>query len=581
MHRIVIVLSLIILGGSPLCVHAQLRLLLQDAPRIVAYEETSGGMLALAGWFDESIDLEPGPGNTVLEPIGERDGFLAVYNIEGVLQLALPIHCVTSTDWVEVKGLGYRPGGGYWLVGTLKGSADFDPGSGEYVLSSTPGKESGFIARYTATGFLESAFSFANATAASAIDKFVVAPNGMAYLTGYAYDPIDVQPGPDTLMFFPIGFRRYFMVGYTPDGYAAFVHLLGNAPFYGAATALAVDFSGGAALMYGDGEGTPPKAPYPNFAHVDSDGTFTNQFSLSTSVGVSSISVGENGHLLVAGLIDGSTDVDPGPDTYILDGGMGTSAFLVDYELDYSVAYGVAFGGDSKILITTDRGVGVRTDDGSAFFVARIIGEADIDPGPNEVLVGIPALPGEKPGIPSAVVAKYSSSGDLDYGFSLGAETAFVNVRAVRLNQDAGHITVFGELDGFEEGTIDLDPGPGVYEISGSDAFFVVSYDAKTGTFPIVTAAEAPRLGNPTISVNPNPFGASGAAILTPASSGHLRMELLDLLGRNLGTLFDGRVTAGSSLRVPFEGLTFAPGSYILKVIGPDGVATRLVTKAY
>jgi len=370
------------------------------------------------------------------------------------------------------------------------------------------------------------------------------------------------------------------MVGYTPDGYAAFVHLLGNAPFYGAATELAVDFSGGVALMYADWEdGVPPKAPYPNFAHIDANGTFTDQFWLSASVGVSSITIGENGHLLVAGLLDGSTDVDPGPSTYILDGGLGTSAFFVDYELDYSVAYGVAFGGDSKILVPTDRGVDVRTeDDGSAYFVATIIVEADIDPGPNEVLVGIPALPGEKPGIPSAVVAKYSSSGDLDYGFSLGAETARVNVRAVRLNQDAGHITVFGKL---EEGIIDLDPGPGVYEISGSDAFFVVSYDAKTGTFPIVTAAEAPRLGNPTISVNPNPFGASGAAILTPASSGHLRMELLDLLGRNLGTLFDGRVTAGSSLRVPFEGLTFAPGSYILKVIGPDGLATRLVTKAY
>lgn len=579
MHRIVIVLSLIILGGSPLCVHAQLRLLLQDAPRIVAYEETSGGMLALAGWFDESIDLEPGPGNTVLEPVGERDGFLAVYNIEGALQLALPIHCVTSTDRVEVKGLGYRPGGGYWLVGTLKGSADFDPGSGEYVLSSTPDKESGFIARYTATGLLESAFSFANATAASAIDKFVVAPNGMAYLTGYAYDPIDVQPGPDTLMFFPIGFRRYFVVGYTPDGYAAFVHLLGNAPFYGAATELAVDFSGGVALMYADWEdGVPPKAPYPNFAHVDSDGTFTNQFSLSTSVGVSSITIGENGHLLVAGLLDGSTDVDPGPDTYILDGGMGTSAFLVDYELDYSVAYGVAFGGDSKILVPTDRGVDVRTDDdGSSYFVARIIGEADIDPGPNEVLVGIPALPGEKPGIPSAVVAKYSSSGDLDYGFSLGTETDFVYVQTLRFNENLGIFTIFGTFGG----TIDLDPGPGVYEIVGSDAFFAASYDAETGAFPIVTASETPRPSNPTISVNPNPFGVNGAAVLTPEASGHLRMELLDLLGRILGTLFDGRVTAGSLLRVPFEGLTFAPGSYILKVIGPDGVATRLVTKAY
>ena len=53
------------------------------------------------------------------------------------------------------------------------------------------------------------------------------------------------------------------------------------------------------------------------------------------------------------------------------------------------------------------------------------------------------------------------------------------------------------------------------------------------------------------------------------------------VLGRRMSMLFEGGVSADSRVSVPIEETELAPGNYIIRMVGPDGVAARLVTKAH
>ncbi len=80
----------------------------------------------------------------------------------------------------------------------------------------------------------------------------------------------------------------------------------------------------------------------------------------------------------------------------------------------------------------------------------------------------------------------------------------------------------------------------------------------------------------------PNPASAGTRLAWTMPAAGHARLEVLDVTGRRVATLLDGRIGAGAHLRAwsgrDDEGRVLPPGVYLARLILPGGVSTaRLV----
>lgn len=109
----------------------------------------------------------------------------------------------------------------------------------------------------------------------------------------------------------------------------------------------------------------------------------------------------------------------------------------------------------------------VDGSDNLYIYVGFTTGQLDLDPGPNTTLVN-----------PGKVYAKYNSSGQFQWGFSLENTTDLSEDYGGVSCDDAGNLYICGDLN---IGTYDFDPGPGVYELTSGD-FSISTYIARYRT---------------------------------------------------------------------------------------------------
>ena len=76
----------------------------------------------------------------------------------------------------------------------------------------------------------------------------------------------------------------------------------------------------------------------------------------------------------------------------------------------------------------------------------------------------------------------------------------------------------------------------------------------------------------------PNPFTARTALTLAVGEAQAVRVELFDILGRRIETLFAGAVTPGAPVEVRVEAGGLPPGLYVVRAEGEAFRATRRVT---
>jgi hypothetical protein len=151
-------------------------------------------------------------------------------------------------------------------------------------------------------------------------------------------------------------------------------------------------------------------------------------------------------------------------------------------------------------------------------------------------------------------------------GFSIADSTAPAN-RRVLLSHDLATgeqytVVITGnELD--DAGAFDLDVfGP-------PDGGIVVP-----GTNDPV-AADAYELGLPA----PNPFSSSTALGLLIRTAQHVRVDLVDVLGRRVAVLHDAPVAAGAAVALHVDARGLAAGPYVVRVTGETFQAARRVMR--
>jgi hypothetical protein len=108
----------------------------------------AAGNILLAGWFQDTADFDPGPGNYSFIATATTDGYICKLDANGNFAWARHIH---GNGNVTNRSIDIDVVGSIYLTGHFNDTVDFDPGIGIYELIDTGGGD-GFICKYDTTG---------------------------------------------------------------------------------------------------------------------------------------------------------------------------------------------------------------------------------------------------------------------------------------------------------------------------------------------------------------------------------------------------------------------------------------------
>lgn len=227
----------------------------------------AGGHLYLTGWFQGTVDFDPGPGTTSLTSAGSFDIFVSKLDSDGNFVWARGMGGISDDrgQAVAVDGAG-----NVYTTGWFSGSADFDPGPGTFPLVSSGGIVSDiFVSKLDGSGN----FVWARGMGGSAADVgYGIAVDSAAnvYTTGGFGDSADFDPGAGTLLLASAGMEDIFVSKLDSDGSLVWAKAMGGtAVDYGYDVAVT---SAGAVHLTGSFRGSVDFDPGPGSLALDSAG---------------------------------------------------------------------------------------------------------------------------------------------------------------------------------------------------------------------------------------------------------------------------------------------------------------------
>jgi hypothetical protein len=168
------------------------------------------GSVHVVGSFSATVDFDPGPGTNNLSSTGDSDNDLYVWKLDSSSDL-MWARAVGAPEGIDrATGVAVDVGGNVYVTGQFFGNADFDPGPGTTLFSSTScvGKRSsdGYVLKLDATGN----FLWARQLAGLGEENFqqyfgnplALDADGNVYVVGSYNSPaVDFDDGPATILF--------------------------------------------------------------------------------------------------------------------------------------------------------------------------------------------------------------------------------------------------------------------------------------------------------------------------------------------------------------------------------------------
>ncbi len=185
------------------------------------------GNILLAGSFSDTVDFDPGPGNTSLVSSSpyRDDAFVAKYTPAG------------SLIWVfklDGTGVGTFPVsintdnlGNILLSGKFYGTVDLDTGPGTDIHTSV-GYDDVFFAKYSPTGVYMWGHGFGTNATGEESNSIVSGSNGDVYITGRFNGTVDVEAGAGVHNLVSAGGSDIFLLKYSAAGTLVWAHQIGG-----------------------------------------------------------------------------------------------------------------------------------------------------------------------------------------------------------------------------------------------------------------------------------------------------------------------------------------------------------------
>ncbi len=435
------------------------------------------GNILIAGAFSASIDVDPGPGVTTLTTTdGFQDGFLL--KITPDAELIWVKQFVGANSSVGPSFLEEDADGNIYLTGTITGfDTDFDPGTGTFNIDGQRGVNNfpdAFIAKYDKDGNFLWGRKFGNDAYFDGITGLEVDANAV-YMSGYFWYTLEFDEA--TNLATSAGGTDFYVTKLTPAGGVTWFKQFGNS--------------------YANG-------------NVQTD--------------VNSVLYLHGNDLYVGGVVrNAPLDLDPNAGVHEISPTFDNDAYVLklntDGEFQSVFKYENTADGSSTMQdIIVD-------NSGNLYTSGSFTGTADFDPTSGVFthtstggISGDPALNG--------YINKHTSTGALTWSKAL--HVSFLN------DAHGGDMTIAANGDliisGNYQGSVDFDPGPLEYILSGNNLFlnsFLLKLNSNGEFNWVVTLARVANVSS-SASGGDHFVDANGDIYMQGSLSGSVDFDPLD-----------------------------------------------------
>jgi hypothetical protein len=304
----------------------------------------------IAGRFQSSIDLDPGPESTILNanPSAALDGFIAKYS--GTDGSLIQFFNLSAGGVIDIRSIQINDDNEIFLAGQFAQTVDFDFGPASHEVTSNLNSGDGFVAKYNSNMQLQWVNPIGSMT--PAIDYFSdikLSPDGSLYVTGLLGGMSDVDPGAgQTILNAAID---AVLIRYSQsDGSLSWGFILGgNSVDVGTSLMITDDMD--VVLVGSLNSSSMDVDPSPASFILSKSGSLASPFiakysssaelldaiilggSLTTSASINKVMPGFGNSILVLGSFEGTLDIDPGlnSDEILISEDGSNDAFIIQY----------------------------------------------------------------------------------------------------------------------------------------------------------------------------------------------------------------------------------------------------------
>lgn len=342
------------------------------------------GNVYTTGYFQGTVDFDPGSGVTNLVSAGVNDIFITKFNASGNFVWAKSMGG-TSSDYsysIAVDGTG-----NIYTIGYFGGTADFDPSAVAVNLTSA-GSFDIFISKLDTNGNYIWAKSIGSASNDAAFGlKLDVSSN--IYITGYFSAIADFDPNSGVVNLTPNAGGDAFVCKLDTDGNYVWAKSIGGTSI-DQGNALSLDASGNVYVI-GSFSGTVDFDPSSNTANMtanviqdfficklstNGDYAWAKSFASATSKYGAAISIDNSGNAYIAGNFAGTVDFDPSSNTANLTSNGGNDIFICKLSASGDYVWAKSIGGTAAEAVTS-----IALDvDNNIYTTGSYTGSVDFDP---------------------------------------------------------------------------------------------------------------------------------------------------------------------------------------------------------
>lgn len=296
-----------------------------------------------------------------------------------------------------------------YATGYFSSIVDFDPGPNTYSLSSADAEDI-FISKSDAAGNLIWAKSIGGFRYQAGYAITLDAAKNI-YITGIFFGTVDFNPGPDTAKLISAGNEDIFICKFDNDG---------------------------------------------NFKWAKKIGGSANDYC-------NAILVDSWGNIYLNGYFNGTSDFEPGNDTFNLTAFGQSDIFICKLNITGNLIWAKQVGGnlsESAYSIALDA-------ENNVYSTGFFLGTADFDPGPATTIL-------QSAGFGDGFILKLNTNGDYIKAGKMGS-TEKVRCNSIKFDK-SGYLYIAGYFDG----DADFNPGPGVTTLStiaGDEDIFIAKYN--------------------------------------------------------------------------------------------------------
>jgi hypothetical protein len=326
------------------------------------------GNIFVAGDYNGLVDFDPGVGFNFQDVKGASDIFVAKYDPQGNFIWAKTFGGVSIESCRDMTLDAF---GNLLITGVYQGTSDFDPNGGVINLTSA-GQFDAFLLKLDVSGNYVWVKSIQSVNS-NYINQVVIDHTGNINIVGYFQGTADFDPSSATFAMTTIGDKSAFFAKYSPQGQLIDAKMIGGSGFE-IGKAIAVDLQDNIYIT-GDFRGVVDFDPSVNSHFVTSSGirdifiakyTSQGQFVWADKIGgtgddqASAITLDNNNEAFVAGYFNGSMTLSNAKN-FTSSG--NTDIILGRYDTQGQLKYAVCYGGGNG-----DEAVGLVANNNGAIY---------------------------------------------------------------------------------------------------------------------------------------------------------------------------------------------------------------------